>query len=112
MNDYEIKVKPTKLTNHNSDIWSLGIIILEVFLSLYIHKKDCREMVHNLYLNKLTYSSRCIIINEIIGQDKNPVICSLIKEMLRDEQPNPDCGSLDDVEPTIYQDLLQRNQKS
>jgi serine/threonine protein kinase len=86
LEDYEIRVKPLKCDNPSSDIWSLGIIILEIYLSLFIHKKDCREMVHNLYLNKLTYQSRCIIINEILDNSKNPIFCSLIKEMLRDSE--------------------------
>lgn len=55
-----------KCSNPNSDVWSLGIIILELYLSLYVMKKDCREMVHNLYLNKMTFQSRCSIINELI----------------------------------------------
>ena len=55
LEDYDVQVKALKCDNQSSDIWSLGIIILEVFLSLFIHKKDCREMVHNLYLNKLSY---------------------------------------------------------
>jgi len=84
LEDFDIKVKPLKCENQSSDIWSLGIVILEIYLSLFIHKKDCREMVHNLYLNKLTYQSRCIIINEILDNSKNPIFCSLIKEMLRD----------------------------
>ena len=53
--DYEITLKPIKLPNQNCDIWSLGIILLEVYLSLYIHKRDCKDMLHNLYLNKLSY---------------------------------------------------------
>ena len=86
--DYDITLKPIKLQNQNCDIWSLGIIILEVYLSLYIHKRDCKDMVHNLYLNKLSYQSRCILINEILDNKRNPIICSLIKEMLRDSQNN------------------------
>ena len=53
--DFDITVNAVRLKNVSSDVWSLGIILLEVFLSLYMHKKDCREMVHNLYLNKMTY---------------------------------------------------------
>ena len=83
--DFDITINAVKLQNTSCDIWSLGIILLEVFLSLYMHKKDCREMVHNLYLNKMTYQSRCIILNEILEHKKNPIFCSLIKEMLRDE---------------------------
>jgi len=55
LEDFDISVKALKLPNMNCDIWSLGIIVLEVYLSLFIQKKDCREMVHNLYLNKLSY---------------------------------------------------------
>ena len=55
LEDFDISVKPLKLPNMNCDIWSLGIIILEVYLSIFVQKKDCREMVHNLYLNKLSY---------------------------------------------------------
>ena len=66
LEDFEITVKPLKLNNENCDIWSLGIIILEVFLSLFVLNKDCRETVHNLYLNKLSYQSRCSIVNELL----------------------------------------------
>ena len=55
LEDFDINVIPLKLTNENADVWSLGIIVLEVFLSLFVQNKDCREMVHNLYLNKLSY---------------------------------------------------------
>ena len=53
--DFDISFKPVKLSNDSCDVYSLGIIILEVYLSLYVHKRDCKEMVHNLYLNKLSY---------------------------------------------------------
>ena len=53
--DFNIKFKPIKLENFNCDIYSLGIIIIEIYLSLYIYKKDCKDMVHNLYLNRLSY---------------------------------------------------------
>lgn len=76
------------MSNLSCDIWSLGIIVLETYLSLYIHKKDCREMVHNMYLNKMNYQSRCIIVNEVLDNKRNPVICSLVKEMLRDAGPS------------------------
>jgi hypothetical protein len=55
LEDFNVSVKPLKLDQHNCDIWSLGITILEMYLSLYIMKKDAREMVHNMYLNKLSY---------------------------------------------------------
>lgn len=61
--DFDISFKPVKLHNDSCDIYSLGIIILEIYLSLYVHKRDCKEMVHNLYLNKLSYQSRCILLN-------------------------------------------------
>lgn len=82
--DFNIKVKPLLLSNSNCDIWSLGITILEIFLSMFVQKKDCREMVHNLYLNKLSYQSRCSILNELLDSKKNQVICDLLKDMLRD----------------------------
>lgn len=110
--DYDITLKPIKLQNQNCDIWSLGIIILEVYLSLYIHKRDCKDMVHNLYLNKLSYQSRCILINEILDNKKNPIICSLIKEMLRDSQgtQNTAANSPEDTkiidEKTMYDELI------
>lgn len=71
-------------------------------------------MVHNLYLNKLSYQSRCILINEILDNKKNPIICSLIKEMLRDYQgntlaassaANPEDAKIID-EKTMYDELI------
>lgn len=113
--DYDIVLKPIKLNNHNCDTWALGIIILEVYLSLYIHKRDCKDMVHNLYLNKLSYQSRCILINEILDNKKNPIICSLIKEMLRDSQGSAAAsGSGEDAriidEKTMYDELILNTQ--
>jgi len=114
--DYDIVLKPIKLSNHNCDTWALGIIILEVYLSLYIHKRDCKDMVHNLYLNKLSYQSRCILINEILDNKKNPIICSLIKEMLRDCHGSAGAapGSAEDAriidEKTMYDELILNTQ--
>jgi serine/threonine protein kinase len=108
--DYEITVQAVRLSNHSSDIWSLGIILLEIFLSLYMHKKDCREMVHNLYLNKMTYQSRCIILNEILEHKKNPIFCSLIKEMLRDEAQMADSEYFFEEE-NFYEELVSKTSK-
>lgn len=88
-----------KLSNTNSDIWSLGIVILEIYLSLFVMKKDAREMVHNLYLNKLSYQSRCSILNELLDSKANPVICELLFQMLKDHDMD---------RPTAAQ-LLSRN---
>jgi len=66
LEDYDVTFKVMDEQNNNYDIWSLGIIILEFYLSVFIYKKDCREMVHNLYLNRMNYTSRCIILNEIL----------------------------------------------
>jgi len=65
-------------------------------------------MVHNLYLNKLSYQSRCILINEIIDNKKNPIICSLIKEMLRDSETITKQGeSLKIIdEKTMYDEII------
>jgi hypothetical protein len=65
-------------------------------------------MVHNLYLNKLSYQSRCILINEIIDNKKNPIICSLIKEMLRDSETIIKQGeSLKIIdEKTMYDEII------
>lgn len=41
-------------------------------------------MVHNLYMNKLSYQSRVSILNELLDIKQNPVICELLHEMLRD----------------------------
>ena len=108
LEDYDIKLIPLRCENQSSDIWSLGIVILEIYLSLFIHKKDCREMVHNLYLNKLSYQSRCIIINEILDNNKNPIFCSLMKEMLRDCEPEVDDPMMPVLEDdaSLYEDLI------
>lgn len=90
------------MANNNCDMWSVGMIVLEVYLSLYVHKKDCKEMVHNLYLNKLSYQSRCILLNQVLDNKKNPIICSLIKEMLKDA--SGDKKVID--EKTAYEDTL------
>ena len=87
----------------NSDVWSLAIVILELYLSLFVCKKDCREMVHNLYLNKLSYQSRCSIINEMLDAKKNPILCQLLQEMLRDSNPSDS-----PARPTAAQ-LLSKN---
>jgi hypothetical protein len=84
LEDYTIDVASMKLDNQNCDIWNLGIIILEIYLSLYVMKKDCREMVHNLYLNKMSYQSRCTIITQLLDSQKNSVICELLFMMLKD----------------------------
>ena len=73
-------------------------------------------MVHNLYLNKLSYQSRCILINEILDNKRNPIICSLIKEMLRDSQGNAaaTANSQEDAhiidEKTMYDELILNQQ--
>lgn len=82
--DFNIEYKPAVPQHDSFDIWSLGVILLEIYLSLYVHKRDCKEMVHNLYLNKLSYQSRCVLLNQVLDNKRNPIICSLIKEMLRD----------------------------
>ena len=107
--DFDISFKPVKLSNDSCDVYSLGIIILEVYLSLYVHKRDCKEMVHNLYLNKLTYQSRCILLNQILDNKANPIICQLIKEMLKDCTPiNPGTDTRRKVvdEKGIYDEML------
>lgn len=67
-------------------------------------------MVHNLYLNKLSYQSRCILINEIIDNKKNPIICSLIKEMLRDSESQAKQSEQQGLkiidEKTMYDELI------
>lgn len=61
--DFDLDFKQVKYESDSCDVYSLGIVILEFYLSIYVHKRDCKEMVHNLYLNKLSYQSRCILVN-------------------------------------------------
>ena len=60
-------------------------------------------MVHNLYLNKLSYQSRCSILNELLDSKKNHVICDLLKDMLRDsDQGRPTAAQLLSKNRTIH----------
>ena len=98
--DFEIEYKPIEPLHDCSDVWALGIVILEVYLSLYVHKRDCKEMVHNLYLNKLSYQSRCVLLNQVLENRQNPIICGLIKEMLRDAPGQPEDKEASPSEPS------------
>ena len=79
LEDFNVEVKPLHLKHDNCDVWSLGICVLEIYLSLYVLKKDARDMVHNMYLNKMSYQSRCQVLNELLDGKSHPVIMDLFQ---------------------------------
>lgn len=60
-------------------------------------------MVHNLYLNKLSYQSRCSIINELLVGKQHQVMCDLLKDLLKDfDQGRPTARHLLSKNRTIH----------
>jgi serine/threonine protein kinase len=76
--------------DYSADIWSLGILLLEIMVNLDVNKSEKALLTalgkYRTRLLKNNLPTRLQIYKEMIGKDHDPRLCTLVFECL-DYQP-------------------------